>query len=99
MDWLAFIFSVLALALSFWALKRTGGLVEMKTKVDSLSSLGLTEMKKQVDSLSPLAESLRGKTADVLNRLEKKVRGEEKAGEKAKEEEHVKKEEEGAEKK
>lgn len=99
MEWVALIFSVVALALSFWALKRTGGLGEMKTKVDSLSSLGLTEMKKQVESLSPLADSLRGKTADLLNRIEKKVRGEEKPEEKIKAEEPVKKEEGDAEKK
>ena len=93
MEWLAFIFSVLALALSIWALKKIGGLAEMKTKVDTLSSLGLTEMKKQVESLSPLADSLRGKTADILNRLEKRVRGEEKPEEKIKGEEAIKKEE------
>ena len=78
MVWITFIIAVVALVLSIWALKRTGGLVEMKTKVDALSSLGLKEMKKQVDSLSSLSESLREKTADILDRLEKKVRGEEK---------------------
>jgi uncharacterized protein YoxC len=78
MEWITFIIAVVALVLSIWALKRTGGLVEMKTKVDALSSLGLKEMKKQVDSLSSLSESLREKTADILDRLEKKVRGEEK---------------------
>lgn len=50
MEWITFIIAVVALVLSIWALKRTGGLVEMKTKVDALSSLGLKEMKKQVDS-------------------------------------------------
>ncbi len=49
MEWVAFIFSIIALVLSIWALKRTGGLADMKVKVDSLSSLGLTEMKKQVE--------------------------------------------------
>lgn len=93
MEWLAFIFSVLALALSIWAFKRTGGLAEMKNKVDALSSLGLTEMKKQGESLSSLGESLRGKTADILNSVEKKVRGDEKPEEKIKEGEAVKKEE------
>jgi hypothetical protein len=93
MEWLAFIFSVLALVLSVWALRRTGGLAEMKTKVENLSSLGLTEMKKQMESLSPLADSLRGKTADLFNLLEKKVRGEEKPEEKLKREEGIQKEE------
>jgi hypothetical protein len=93
MEWLALIFSVLALALSIWMFKRTGGLAEMKTRVDALSSLGLTEMKKQGESLSSLGESVRGKTADALDRLGKKVRGEEKPEEKIKGEEPVKKEE------
>ncbi len=75
MEWIALILAVVALILSIWAIKRTGGLVEMKAKVDALSSLGLTEMKKQVESI---AESFREKTADILDRLEKKVRGEEK---------------------
>ena len=78
MEWVAFIIAVIALGLSIWALKKMGGLEEMKTKVDSFSSLGLTEVKKQVDSLSSMGESLREKTADILERLEKKVRGEEK---------------------
>jgi len=78
MEWITFIIAIVALGLSIWALKRTGGLVEMKSKVDALSSLGLTEVKKQVESLSTLGESLREKTADILDRLEKKVRGEEK---------------------
>jgi uncharacterized protein YoxC len=78
MEWIALIISVVALVVSVWAVKRTGGLNEMKTKVDGLSSLGLTEMKKQVDTLSSLGESLREKTADALDRLEKKVRKEDK---------------------
>jgi len=78
MEWIAFIIAIVSLVLSIWSLKRTGGLDEMKVKVDNLSSLGLTEMKKQVESLSSLGESLREKTADILDRLEKKVRGEEK---------------------
>ena len=78
MGWVAFIISIIALVLSIWALKRTGRVEEMKTKVDVLSSLGLTEMKKQVEKLSTLSESLREKTANILDRLEKKVRGEEK---------------------
>jgi hypothetical protein len=93
MEWLALIFSVLALALSIWTFKRMGGLAEIKTKVDALSSLGLTEMKKQGDSLSSLGESARGKAADVLDRLGKKVRGEEKPEENIKEEEPIKKKE------
>jgi HAMP domain-containing protein len=78
MEWFTLIVAVIALVISIWSIKRTGGLVEMKSKVDALSSLGLTEMKKKVDSLSSLSESFREKTADVLDRLEKKVRGEEK---------------------
>ena len=78
MGWIAFIISIIALVLSIWALKPTGRVEEMKTKVDALSSLGLTEMKKQVEKLSTLSESLREKTANILDRLEKKARGEEK---------------------
>jgi uncharacterized protein YoxC len=78
MEWVAFIIAVVALVLSIWALMRTGGLVEMKSKVDALSSLGLMEMKKQVESLSSMGDSLREKTADILDRVEKKIRGEEK---------------------
>lgn len=72
MEWVALIIAVGALVLSIWALKRTGGLTDMRTKVDSLSSLGLTEMKKQVESKT---ESFREKTADILDQLEKRVRG------------------------
>jgi len=93
MEWLALIFSILALALSIWTFRRMGGLAEMKTRVDALSSLGLTEMRKQGDSLSSLGESVRGKAADALDHLGKKVRGEEKAEEKINGEESVKKEE------
>ncbi|MBM4330088.1 MAG: hypothetical protein FJ117_02490 [Deltaproteobacteria bacterium] len=75
MEWIALVLAVGALLISIWALKRTGGLADIKAKVDALSSLGLTEMKKQVESI---AESFREKTADILDRLEKKVRGEEK---------------------
>lgn len=82
MEWVALILAVGALLISIWALKRTGGLADMKVKVDSLSSLGLTEMKKQVESLSSTGETLRKKIADILDRLEKKVRGEEKVEEK-----------------
>lgn len=82
MEWVALILAVGALLISIWALKRTGGLADMKVKVDSLSSLGLTEMKKQVESLSSTGETLRKKIADILDHLEKKVRGEEKVEEK-----------------
>lgn len=78
MEWINLIIAIAALVLAIWSLKRTGGLDEMRTKVDALSSLGLTEMKKQVESLSSMGDSLREKTADILDRLEKKVRGEEK---------------------
>jgi len=92
MEWVALILAVGALVISIWALKRTGGLVDMKTKVDSLSSLGLTEMKKQVESLSTTGETLRKKTADILDRLEKRVRGEEKIEEKKEGGDSIKKE-------
>ena len=92
MEWVALILAVGALVISIWALKRTGGLVDMKTKVDSLSSLGLTEMKKQVESLSTTGETLRRKTADILDRLEKRVRGEEKREEKKEGGDSIKKE-------
>ena len=78
MEWVTLIFSVIALGFSIWAMKRTGGLKEMKKEIEAVSSLG---------------ESLRKKTADVLDRVEKKVRGNEKPEEKIKEEEAVKKEE------
>jgi len=64
MEWVAFIISIIALGLSVLAMKRTGGVAEMKKEVESLSSLG---------------ESLRKKSADILDRLEKRVRGEEKS--------------------
>lgn len=67
MEWVAFILSIFALGISLLALRRTGGIGEMKKEMDSLSSLG---------------ESLRKKTADLLDRVEKRVRGEEKAEEK-----------------
>jgi uncharacterized protein YoxC len=70
MEWVTLIISVIALGLSISAIKRTGG---------------LKEMKKQIESLSSLGESLRKKTADVLDRVEKKVRGDEKPEEKIKE--------------
>jgi hypothetical protein len=70
MEWVTLIISVIALGLSIWAMKRTGGLNEMKKEVESVSSLG---------------ESLRKKTADVLDRVEKKVRGDEKPEEKTRE--------------
>ena len=92
MEWVALILAVGALVISIWAPKKTGGLVDMKTKVDSLSSLGLTEMKKQVESLSTTGETLRRKTADILDRLEKRVRGEEKIEEKKEGGDSIKKE-------
>jgi hypothetical protein len=70
MEWVTLIISVIALGLSIWAIKRTGGLKEMKKEIESVSSLG---------------ESLRKKTADILDRVEKKVRGDEKPEEKTKE--------------
>jgi cytosine/uracil/thiamine/allantoin permease len=70
MEWVTLIISVIALGLSIWAMKRTGGLNEMKKEVESVSSLG---------------ESLRKKTADVLDRVEKKVRRDEKPEETTKE--------------
>lgn len=63
MEWVAFILSILALVISFLALKRAGGVREVKKEIESLSSMG---------------ESLRKKSADILDRLEKRVRGEEK---------------------
>jgi hypothetical protein len=78
MEWVTLIISVIALGLSIWAMKRTGG---------------LNEMKKQIESVSSLRESLRKKTADVLDRVEKKVRGDERPEERIEEEEAIKKEE------
>jgi hypothetical protein len=78
MEWVTLIISIIALVLSIWAMKRTGGLKEMKKEIESVSSLG---------------ETLRKKTADVLDRVEKKVRGEETPEEKIKEGEAIKKEE------
>jgi hypothetical protein len=64
MEWVAFILSIAALGISLLALRRIGGIGEMKKEMESLSSLG---------------ESLRKKTADTLDRLEKRVRGDEKS--------------------
>ena len=74
MEWVTLIVSVIALGFSISAIKRTGG---------------LKEMKKQIESVSSLGESLRKKTADVLDRVEKKVRGDEKPEEKIKEGEAI----------
>lgn len=70
MEWVAFILAVCAFGISLLALKRAGGIKEIKKEVEAISSVG---------------ESFRKKTADILDSLEKKVRGEEKVKEKTEE--------------
>ena len=48
MEWIALILAVVALILSIWAIKRTGGLVEMKAKVDALSKASSRDREKRI---------------------------------------------------
>jgi len=56
---LTFIIAVVALVLAIVAFRRTGG---------------MTDVKSEVDSLDAVTESLREKTADVLGKMEKGLR-------------------------
>ena len=57
---LSFVISIVALVLAYLAYQRSGGTVELKTKVEQL---GIT------------TDTLRERLADVLGRMEKAVRG------------------------
>jgi hypothetical protein len=57
---LSFIISIVALVLAYLAFQRSGGNLELKSKVEQL---GIT------------TDTMRDKLADVLSRMEKAVRG------------------------
>lgn len=64
MQVLTFLIAVLALIVAVMAYARTGGIQDLRRRVDSLDSA---------------AEGVREKTADVLSRMERLIRGREKA--------------------
>jgi hypothetical protein len=70
MEVLAIILSLIAIAMSYVALQRTGGLTG-----------GLKDLKQQMDHLTSktedVAKGARETTADILHRLEHMVRGSE----------------------
>jgi len=73
MEILALIIAVVALVLAFVAIKRTGGLGDIRRQVEALRG----DIREQVDALGPTTETMRGKTADALDKLEQFVRGKE----------------------
>ncbi len=66
MDVLAFLLSLIAIAMAFVALQRTGGLKDLRQQIDALSS-------KTEDATKGARES----TADALRHLEQLIRGRE----------------------
>jgi hypothetical protein len=70
MAFLAIILSLIAIAMAYAALQRTGGLTG-----------GLKDLKQQMDHLASkteeVAKGARETTADILHRLEHRVRGSE----------------------
>ena len=62
MDVVTLIIAVVALLIAIMAFQRTGGMKELRHRVDALNS----------------SESLRDRTADVLNRVERFIRGKDK---------------------
>ena len=73
----AFIISIIALIIAIVAYYRTGGVADLKKRVEALTDAGETMVSKASDSL-------RDKTADVLGKVEDAVRGEEEAKEEPK---------------
>ncbi|MGH7255728.1 MAG: hypothetical protein ACREI3_08120 [Nitrospirales bacterium] len=67
MDTLALIVAVVALVLAIVALKRTGGIGDLRQQLDSLSG----DVRHQTEAMS---EVVREKTADALSRLEQLLR-------------------------
>jgi hypothetical protein len=77
MEIVALIISIVALIIGIVAYSRTGGVADLKKRVEDLTNAGETMVSKASDSL-------RDKTADVLGKVEDAVRGEEQAKEKPK---------------
>lgn len=64
MAFLAIILSLIAIAMAYVALQRTGGLKDLKQQMDHLTS-----------KTEDVAKGARETTADILHRLEHMVRG------------------------
>jgi hypothetical protein len=77
MEIVALIISIVAIIIAIMAYSRTGGVADLKKRVEALTDAGETIISKASDSL-------RDKTADVLGKVEDAVRGEEEAKEKPK---------------
>ena len=71
------IIAIVALIIAVVAYFRTGGVADLKKRVEALTNAGETMVSKAGDSL-------RDKTADVLGKVEDAVRGEEEAKEEPK---------------
>lgn len=76
MDGITLLIAVVALIIAILAYQRTGGTVDLKRQMESMTSS--PDLKKQVDALVAMTDALREKTADALDRLEKVVRKTEK---------------------
>jgi hypothetical protein len=71
------IIAIVALIIAILAYYRTGGVADLKKRVEALTDAGESMVSKAGDSL-------RDKTADVLGKVEDAVRGEEEAKEEPK---------------
>ena len=71
------IIAIVALIIAIVAYYRTGGVADLKKRVETLTDAGEAMVSKAGDSL-------RDKTADVLGKVEDAVRGEEEAKEEPK---------------
>ena len=74
METVTLIIAIVALIIAIVAYYRTGGVADLKKRVEALTDAGETMVSKASDSL-------RDKTADVLGKVEDAVRGEEEAKE------------------
>jgi len=70
MEIVALIISIVALIIAIVAYSRTGGVADLKKRIEALTNAGEGIVSKASDSL-------RDKTADVLGKVEDAVRGEE----------------------
>ena len=77
METVALIIAIVALIIAIVAYYRTGGVADLKKRVEVLTDAGESMVSKAGDSL-------RDKTADVLGKVEDAVRGEEEAKEEPK---------------
>ena len=77
MEIVALIISIVAIIISIMAYSRTGGVADLKKRVEALTDAG-------EGIISKASDSLRDKTADVLGKVEDAVRGEEEAKEEPK---------------